>query len=511
MGAQVVDYRVSTLVVLCKDCGHDVGLYPARHKCQPMERPAMPVLSAQYYNETKLNPSGYLELSARTNSSESSSSMASSTSPSFSSAEPPSSKWSSRHQSSKPDDENEDSVYFNNIAANLSEKNETSGKKLWGKIRQNEKWKQLSEQNDKPKQSGKLWGKLIQATQNMADKIPLRDDRGPADSDEDDWEGETHISRILREHYEKKRLCLPEWLFDEKLAVSRRGTSDRRSNDKVVPVQQQHKQQPDGPMRAPSRRRLWEQNPDAKNMSSRERERQELRQAQPPMPPLNSENRSRYNRDHYDNRDISGGRYNNNGDNFEDDRYSHRSQQQDRDYERHSQPRNDDRYSNEKYKSNHHDNYNGYSQGRDRYDAPLTPQTSSRDQPRNFDDDRYAQKPLYPLSRSEDQQQHQQHQQQRYKSTNRPRYQEEDRSGYHDSSYVPHQSERSKKGYNQSEPRSNHYYQHSALDDYNRGVPSQSRDRVASGDRYHSPPEMSRREPSIRSGGRRYGNDSSYF
>jgi hypothetical protein len=32
--------------------------------------------------------------------------------------------------------------------------------------------------DEKPKQSGKLWGKLIQATQNMADKIPARDERG---------------------------------------------------------------------------------------------------------------------------------------------------------------------------------------------------------------------------------------------------------------------------------------------------------------------------------------------
>lgn len=37
--------------------------------------------------------------------------------------------------------------------------------------------------DEKPKQSGKLWGKLIQATQNMADKIPNRDDRGAGTQD----------------------------------------------------------------------------------------------------------------------------------------------------------------------------------------------------------------------------------------------------------------------------------------------------------------------------------------
>lgn len=30
---EVIDYRISRIVVLCKDCGQDVGLYPARHKC----------------------------------------------------------------------------------------------------------------------------------------------------------------------------------------------------------------------------------------------------------------------------------------------------------------------------------------------------------------------------------------------------------------------------------------------------------------------------------------------
>jgi hypothetical protein len=36
----------------------------------------------------------------------------------------------------------------------------------------------LSLLDDKPKQSGKLWGKLLQATQTMAEKIPNRDEKG---------------------------------------------------------------------------------------------------------------------------------------------------------------------------------------------------------------------------------------------------------------------------------------------------------------------------------------------
>lgn len=328
------------------------------------------------------------------------------------------------------------------------------------------------------------------------------------------------MSRILREHYEKKRMRLPDWLFDENVPVSRRSSSsNRRDHDQRSPVHSQQQLAADGPMRTPSRRRLWEQNPqDAKNMSSRERERQELRQAQPPMPPSpssGSENRSRYsNRDHYysedrDNSSSSGGRYSNHRDTYEDDRYSSNHRHYEDDYDRRSQPttREDDRYYDDRYKSNRRDDY---GQGRDRYDTPPPPQTrGSRDQPRYYDDDHHyqqhpssQQRPLSPL------------QKQHSNSTNRSRYPEEDRGGYYDTA-APVKSERSTRGYGD---RSNRYDQGppapaaTAYDDYydTRRVPSQSRDRAA---RYqdHGPPEMNRREPSIRSGGRRYGNDPSYF
>lgn len=34
------------------------------------------------------------------------------------------------------------------------------------------------------------------------------------ESDDDDWEGETHVSRILRDYYESKNKPLPHWLYD---------------------------------------------------------------------------------------------------------------------------------------------------------------------------------------------------------------------------------------------------------------------------------------------------------
>jgi hypothetical protein len=52
----VIDYRISRIVVLCKDCGQDVGLYPARHKCGiPTSEglPTIPKVSSS--NNLKLN------------------------------------------------------------------------------------------------------------------------------------------------------------------------------------------------------------------------------------------------------------------------------------------------------------------------------------------------------------------------------------------------------------------------------------------------------------------------
>ncbi|KAJ1516008.1 hypothetical protein HMI54_011208 [Coelomomyces lativittatus] len=36
-----LDYRVSRVAILCKDCGHDCGFYPAQHQCQKNKEPLM--------------------------------------------------------------------------------------------------------------------------------------------------------------------------------------------------------------------------------------------------------------------------------------------------------------------------------------------------------------------------------------------------------------------------------------------------------------------------------------
>lgn len=133
MGAQVVDYRVSAIVVLCKDCGNDVGLYPARHKCTPVDRPPMPPLPLKF-SESSLSSAGSASASSETSLSVN--------------------KWGSRREKTADPVEHmentEESIYFNNFAQNLPDANEqpsTSGRKLWGKVRQNDKWKQLNEKS----------------------------------------------------------------------------------------------------------------------------------------------------------------------------------------------------------------------------------------------------------------------------------------------------------------------------------------------------------------------------
>ncbi|KAF9114495.1 hypothetical protein BGX27_010645 [Mortierella sp. AM989] len=47
------DYRVSTIVINCRDCGNDVGAYPGLHKCPPPPAmPAMPSIPSKYQQQS---------------------------------------------------------------------------------------------------------------------------------------------------------------------------------------------------------------------------------------------------------------------------------------------------------------------------------------------------------------------------------------------------------------------------------------------------------------------------
>ncbi|CAO3627249.1 unnamed protein product [Cunninghamella echinulata] len=191
---------------------------------------------------------------------------------------PTSGKWSQFGNCNKEleQQQSDESIYFNKFAEHLPSAEPQQGRKLWGKVRHNEKWKQLTEKSESSQKSGKLWGKLIQATQNMADKIPSKDDKGP-DSDESDWEGETHVSRVLREYHEKKNKTLPNWLFDERTPKPKR--HQQQSYDQPNYAMQPHHSSTStdhlSRSTTSSRRKLWD---TSNEMSSRERERNELRQ-----------------------------------------------------------------------------------------------------------------------------------------------------------------------------------------------------------------------------------------
>ncbi|CAO3599309.1 unnamed protein product [Absidia cylindrospora] len=286
-----VDYRISMLVVLCKDCNQDVGLYPARHQCQ-VERPPLPPLPPLPTQKSDPRPSVSL---LRKASSPALSQFTSTRQP----PSPPSNeqhhitranttttgppKWSSsRRSNSKPnspaDDVKDDPMnatsYLDHYSAHLpaAAMSEHSGggtslKKKWGSVKQNEKWKQLIDKGEqqKPQQSSaKLWKKLVQATQNMA----VQDERGP-ESDESDFEGESHVSRILREHHEKKQhKQLPSWLLDNRTPLTATPMMNDDTDNELLLKRQ-----------ASSRRRLWDKTSAAdQEPSAREIERQIIRQ-----------------------------------------------------------------------------------------------------------------------------------------------------------------------------------------------------------------------------------------
>ncbi|CAG8785383.1 6317_t:CDS:2, partial [Gigaspora rosea] len=157
MVAEVVDYRVSRLVVLCKDCGHDVGLYPARHKCKISDAnaPPLPSMSKQYLS------------------------------------------------SNNPNSSNDD--------------NNSQSSSLWSKLKNVNNWKEMAEDDSvKPSvsqftTSAKLWDKLLK-------------------SEKDDWEGETHISRILREYHQQKPGDIPDWLYDPKPILPQSDSTKNKNN-----------------------------------------------------------------------------------------------------------------------------------------------------------------------------------------------------------------------------------------------------------------------------------------
>ncbi|KAI8580683.1 hypothetical protein K450DRAFT_198293 [Umbelopsis ramanniana AG] len=294
MGPEAIDYRVSKIVVLCKDCGQDVGMYPARHKCDEVVRPPLPPLPTS----SQLN--GMQSRSPIRDRSPGRSDRPVSPPPSpmpSKKAENNRKPKFGRNLTAEEEEPADRQIYFNDIAESTSgSSTPSSGKKLWGNLKQNDKWKQMAygdvftlclhvsaSLESKPSNGARLWDKLISATQTMADKMPNRDDKGP-DSDESDWEGETHVSRVLREYHEKKGGSLPSWLRDAKTPSASKSSSQRErySNEESNRLSENTRQ----------RQRLWEVEDDPADLTPRERERQRLREQ--------AENRDSYRRQYSD-------------------------------------------------------------------------------------------------------------------------------------------------------------------------------------------------------------------
>lgn len=59
-----------------------------------------------------------------------------------------------------------------------------------------------------------------------------------SESDDDDWEGETHVSRVLREHYENHRQPLPDWLLNDDVVKSTRTSRRLWQEDEMISTRQ---------------------------------------------------------------------------------------------------------------------------------------------------------------------------------------------------------------------------------------------------------------------------------
>lgn len=320
------DYRVSTIVVLCKDCDQDVGLYPARHKCNSSNKlPQLPTLCSSTTSFSSWNSRHDEQdvpdlvdsnpTSTTVTRQASDSSMESGKWSFFRSSSTSDVKKHANDEQERPADDEGESVYFDTYASHL--KNSSSltdlsnisspnGKKLWGKMKENEKWKELIAEKSKCDQemasscsmlklkaleeesnkSGKLWERIIHAT--MSNSV---EEDGPGkwmmcngaifsrrfmslyvllESDDDDWEGETHVSRILREYHQNSSTkSLPPWLYDDRTPISTLAS---------VPSTEHHviQEQIMNRKNSSRTRRLW-QPAETQQLSSRERELQTLR------------------------------------------------------------------------------------------------------------------------------------------------------------------------------------------------------------------------------------------
>ncbi|KAI9269260.1 hypothetical protein BDA99DRAFT_503995 [Phascolomyces articulosus] len=272
------DYRVSQIVVLCKDCGQDVGMYPARHKCEEVIRPPLPTINLDKRVKRNVSTTGVSRITVDANQWKCVTRSNSATTFDRRRKEQQHNDLGDMkkpivHKEEQSEEEDGSSLYYDRFATHLPQKNP---KRLWDKVREGMKDSQQQQQQNKlpwaadNNNSTKLWNKLMTSVQN---KLHEEDDDG-AESDTSDWEGESHVSRVLREYHEKKRVPLPRYLISREEEMNH--TRQHRGNPMEMTTTPP-KKKPSLLEQRPSHQRhkkLWEQQ---EMPSQRELEREALR------------------------------------------------------------------------------------------------------------------------------------------------------------------------------------------------------------------------------------------
>ncbi|KAI8378833.1 hypothetical protein EDC96DRAFT_493354 [Choanephora cucurbitarum] len=285
------DYRISVIVVLCKDCGEDVGLYPARHVCSNVKKPQLPILCSSttspfenwnHQQEKNTKPSDLSSLLKNTESSLIDQQISSATNDggmwnffrTMNSSKP--------NNSSTQEKELEPESYYSVYTASIKKsssfsdfdsrslssslqraKSTATGRKMTDGYRKNSKWDELIADKKPTEKSNVSWLKMMSySLDSSKEDYP--------ESDEDNWEGETHVSRILREHYQNKNKAnkapLPSWLYDDHTPIS--------ALAQIPNTEEVHQEHTKLRREASKARRIWE---SSKPLTSREQELQAIR------------------------------------------------------------------------------------------------------------------------------------------------------------------------------------------------------------------------------------------
>ncbi|KAI8597559.1 hypothetical protein EDD21DRAFT_213078 [Dissophora ornata] len=205
-----VDYRVSTIVVLCKDCGNDVGAYPGRHKCPPRPAmPSMPSIPLQYQQQS---------------SSSSNSSQSNGRRPPDLNADSFGSYGSSNNKYGSSGSRTPTSSSFQDRTNGGGSRTPTA-MSFQERMRERDREKQQRERDERETAAKSvredtrpdatpaatsaaagagttLWNRL-RAAKDVINATITGEERWP-DSDDSDHEGESHVGRVLREYADKK-------------------------------------------------------------------------------------------------------------------------------------------------------------------------------------------------------------------------------------------------------------------------------------------------------------------